>query len=176
MRPAITPKRRLFLLFAASDFAMFGALLAVYFYLRAAAPFWPKAFHFPSGLMSVAMTMFAIAASVMMLVAQRVAEKARMIALAIVCWLTFGFLAAMEWARVILSERVPLRQFHETYFALTGFQLVHVMAGTAYLLAVAARPARHDLEIAAAYVHYVNLLWLILFPALILSAIDLRGL
>ena len=176
MIPQITPKRRLFLLFLAADFAVFLTLLVVYFYLRVQAPFWPKAFHFPSGLMSVAMTMFAITASIMLLVAQRTAEKSRMVALAIVCWLTFGALAAMEWLRVILSEHVSLPQFAETYFALTGFQLVHVFAGTIYLITVAARIDRHDLEIAGAYVHYTNLLWLILFPALILSAIDLQGL
>ena len=176
MIPKITSRRRMFLLFLAADFAVFLTLLAVYFYLRIQAPFWPKAFHFPSGLMSVAMTMFAITASIMMLVAQRTAEKSRMVALAIVCWLTFAALVAMEWLRVILSEHVALPQFGQTYFVLTAFQLVHVFVGTLYLIAVAARIERHDLEIAGAYVHYTNLLWLILFPALILSAIDLQGL
>ncbi len=176
MIPAITPRRRVFLLFLAADFAVFLTLLAVYFYLRAQAPYWPKAFHFPSGLMSVSMTMFAITASIMLLVAQRTAEKQRMIALAIVCWLSFGFLAGMEWVRLLLAEHVTLRPFVETYFALTGFQLVHVTAGIFYLIRVALAVERHDLEIAGAYVHYVNLLWLILFPVLILSAIDLQGL
>lgn len=174
--PPITPNRRLVLLFLAADGVVFLILLAVYFYLRIEAPFWPKAFHFPSGLMSVAMTMFAIAASVMLLVAQRVDEKSRMLALAVVCWLTFLFLAAMEWLRVILSEHIALPQFGQTYFVLTAYQLVHVFAGTVYLIAVAARPERHDLQITGAYVHYTNLLWLVLFPALILSAIDLQGL
>ena len=176
MIPTITPKRRVFLLFLAADFVVFLTLLAVYFYLRVQAPYWPKAFHFPSGLMSVAMAMFAIAASVMMLVAQRTAEKPRMIALAVVSWLTYLALAAMEWLRVIFVEHVKLPQFGQTYFALTGYQVVHVFAGVVYLTVVAVRIERHDLEIASAYVHYVNALWLILFPALILSAIDLQGL
>lgn len=176
MIPTITPRRRVFLLFIGADFVVFLTLLVVYFYLRAQAPFWPTAFHFPSGLMSVSMTMTAIAASIMLLVAQRTAEKQRMIALAIVSWLTFGFLAAMEWARLILVERVTLRPFVETYFALTGFQLAHVVIGAIYLMRVAAVVERHDLEITGAFVHYVNLLWLILFPVLILSAIDLQGL
>ena len=176
MIPQITPRRRAFLLFLAADFAVFVTLLAAYFYLRLQAPYWPKAFHFPSGLMSVAMTMFAITASIMLLVAQRTAEKSRMVALAVVCWLTFGALVVMEWLRLVFSEHVTNPQFVETYFALTGFQLLHVFIGIIYLIAVSARTARYDLEIAGAYVHYTNLLWLVLFPVLILSAIDLQGL
>ena len=184
-----TPRRRLFVLLLAIDLCAFFALFAVYLYLRAHAPFWPKAFHFPSGLMTVSMTMFALAASFLMVVAlsfrakQELVLASRMVALAIACWFTYGVLAAMEWLRLIVVDHVwlsanpwGLPQFGQTYFALTAFQFLHVFVGTLYLISVAARIREHDLAIAAMFVHFSNLLWLILFPALVLSAIDLQGL
>ncbi len=184
-----TRQRRLFVLLLSADFVVFLALFAAYIYLRVHAPFWPKAFHFPSGLMTMSMTMFALAASFLMVVALHFGEKqdwllaSRMVALAIACWFTYGVLAAMEWLRLIVVDHVwlsanpwGLPQFGQTYFSLTAFQFLHVFIGTFYLASVAARVRRHDLAIAAMFVHFCNFLWLILFPALVLSAIDLQGL
>jgi heme/copper-type cytochrome/quinol oxidase subunit 3 len=184
-----TRVRRLFLLVLAIDLVVFLALFATYIYLRVHAPFWPKAFHFPSGLMTASMTLFALAASFVMVVALHFHEKqdwllaSRMVALAIACWFTYGVLAAMEWLRLIIVDHVwlsgnpwGLPQFGQTYFSLTAFQFLHVFAGTFYLALVASRIRRHDLAMTAMFVHFTNAMWLVLFPALVLSAIDLQGL
>ena len=62
--------------------------------------------------------------------------------------------------------------FFDFYFILTGFHLLHVLAGLLALGLVGAGLARqprgalnaHALETAAAFWHLVDLLWLVLFP------------
>ena len=62
--------------------------------------------------------------------------------------------------------------FFDFYFILTGFHLLHVLAGLLALALTAIGLARqrgpaldaHALETAGAFWHLVDLLWLILFP------------
>ena len=62
--------------------------------------------------------------------------------------------------------------FFDFYFILTGFHLLHVLAGLLALGLVGVgllrqprgAPNAHALETAAAFWHLVDLLWLVLFP------------
>jgi nitric oxide reductase NorE protein len=72
------------------------------------------------------------------------------------------------------AEGIGLGQdnlFFDFYFILTGFHLLHVLAGLLALglvglglLRQRGAPNGHALETAAAFWHLVDLLWLILFP------------
>lgn len=178
-----TRRQRAMLTFLYVDAAVFLTLLAVYIYLRAHAPEWPVALHFASGLMACAMTLFTVAGSFTMAAAARDQEKGgetvamRLAVATIAVFGTFLLCDAMEWARLILFERVTLvTPFGATFFALSGYQALHTFVACFYLAAVAGKIKRSDVGACALFIHFTNVLWLVIFVALYLSNADMKGL
>jgi len=101
---------------------------------------------------------------------------------------SFVSMQAFEWTKLIVGEGVrpwgnPMGapQFGSSFFMITGFHGLHVSAGVIYLSIVAIRlmRGRYDhrpnfeiVEIAGLYWHFVDLVWVFLFPLLYL--IDLH--
>lgn len=177
------------LLFLSADSIMTITFFVVFAYLRFTSPRWPEAFHFPSGLMAAAMTMFLLSGSFTIVVAIRAAyggeadprAASRWIAVTAATWCCFLLLEAMEWVRLIYFNSVTLRSnpwnvpaFGATYFILTGLHALHVIAGIVYLTLVARK--NWDIRAAQWYVHFVNAMWLPLFFGLYLASTDLQGL
>ena len=90
-------------------------------------------------------------------------------------WLGAGFVAVKlgEYAdKAAQGIGLSTNLFFDFYFILTGFHLLHVLAGLLALGLVAVGLLRqrrdalngHALETAAAFWHLVDLLWLVLFP------------
>jgi cytochrome c oxidase subunit 3 len=185
----MTRKQRGMAIFLAADFVVFLTLFIGYVYLRRQAPTWPDAFHFPSGLMAAAMTLFALSGSfAMFYAAQHWAKQSFEIAMrlsvaTIAVWGSVLILLAMEWVRLFVIVEVTLTDnpwhvpaFSSTYFALTGFYALHLLAGMVYLGMVAARIRTSDAGAAALFTHFTNAVWLILFFGLYLASSDLQGL
>ncbi len=164
------------LLFLVADGCVFLALFAAYVYLRAQAPTWPEAIHFPSVLMAFAITMFAVSASVMMEVAKRsdAVSAGRWAAVAAGGWLCALFLQALDLGRLFFFGRGHPAIFLECFFGLSLFYAAHAAAGVVYLGVVASR--RRGFVNAAYFVHFVNALWIVLFFGLYVSNGDLQGL
>ena len=175
-------------LLLAADSALFLFLLSAYLIARIASPSWPRPLHFPSGLMTVAMIMFALAASGTMRVAVTYAKQKdfvmtqRMIALAVVGWCTFLFLLAMEWARLYFFEHLQLLSnpwnipaLGISYYGLTGIHAAHVLAGCIWLIAASQHMGRWRLLGLEIYIHYVNAVFLVIAFLLIFSSMDLNG-
>ena len=177
------------LMFLSADAIMTLTIFAAFAYLRFIAPRWPAAFHFGSGLMAAAMTMFLLAGSFTMFLAVRATKggeadaqaPARWVAVTVACWCCFLLLEGVEWVRLNLIMGVTLSSnpwdvplFGATYFILTGLHAVHVIAGLVYLTLVALK--RWDVKAAMWYVNFVNLIWLPLFFGLYLASTDLQGL
>lgn len=177
------------LMFLSADAIMTLTVFAAFAYLRFNAPQWPAAFHFGSGLMAAAMTMFLLSGSFTMFLAVRATHggeadadaPARWIAVTIATWCCFLLLEGVEWVRLILIMGVTMKSnpwnvplFGATYFILTGLHAVHVTAGLVYLVLVAIK--RWDVKAALWYVNFVNLIWLPLFFGLYLASTDLQGL
>ncbi len=175
-------------MFLSADAIMTLTFFAVFAYLRLIAPHWPAAFHFGSGLMAAAMTMFLLCGSFTMFLAVRAAEgdkadaqvAARWIAVTIAGWCCIVILEGLEWDRLILIMRVTLSKnpwnvpaFGATYFVLTGLHAVHVIVGLVYLTLVALK--KWDVRAAMWYVNFVNAMWLPLFFGLYLASTDLQG-
>jgi len=171
------------------DAIMTLKFFAVFAYLRFVAPQWPAAFHFGSGLMAAAMTLFLLSGSFTMYLAVRATHggeadaqaPARWVAVTIASWSVFVLLEAMEWVRLIAIVGVTLGSnpwnvplFGATYFILTELHAVHVLAGLVYLTLVALK--KWDVKAAQWYVHFVNAIWLPLFFGLYLGSTDLQGL
>jgi cytochrome c oxidase subunit 3 len=93
---------------------------------------------------------------------------------------TFVGMQAFEWTKLIVEEGVrpwgnPLgaAQFGSSFFMITGFHGLHVTVGVIYLTIVALRVLRgryertgnyQIVEIAGLYWHFVDLVWVFIFP------------
>ena len=173
-------------LFIISDSLTFSALLVAYSYVRAAND-WPTPFHFfPSIVFSTIMTLVLLSSSLTMVYAVSAAHhEARRKA---VKWLwatavlgtAFVLLHSYEWIHLMRDEGMypwaneygsPL--FGGTFFLITGLHMFHVITGVAYLAVVALR-YRHgrylpeDVEVAGLYWHFVDLVWMFVFPMIYL--------
>ena len=102
---------------------------------------------------------------------------------------TFIVLHAIEWKHLIDEGLTPFQLPHEwaekwpgasplfgaTFFGITGMHMFHVFTGCIYLLVVAGRVKKlnhEDVEISGLYWHFVDLVWMFVFPMIYLLSID----
>jgi cytochrome c oxidase subunit III len=183
-----TPKQRAIFLFLCVDLFVFLVLFGAYLSLRRQTAEWPAAFHFASGLMAFAITLFILAGSVSMFFAARHQAGGtfdiamRLVLASIAVWGSGLLLVGMEWVRLILIVEVTFTKnpwgvpaFTETYFVLTGFLAVHLLVGVVYLITIASNIRRTDAGASALFVHFTSLVWLFLFVGIYLAGGDLQG-
>ncbi len=182
-------------LFIVSDSLTFSALLVGYAYVRASADNWPTPFPFsPSILFSTVMTLCLLSSSLTMVMgvsaSARGDKKAtrNWILLTILFGLTFIVLHLIEWRHLIGEGLTPFSLpkewakewpgasplFGATFFGITGLHMFHVATGAIYLAVVAARVNKlkhEDVEISGLYWHFVDLVWMFVFPMIYLLSI-----
>ncbi len=169
-------------LFIVSDALTFSVLLVSYSYLRVASPDWPRPFEvWPSITMASIMTFCLLSSSLTMVMA--VAAARRIERTATVVWLLatvlggvlFIVLHSNEWLELIHEGVTPFRNpwgaplFGATFFMLTGLHMTHVTVGVIYLGVIAvgfakAKFSPEDVEISGLYWHFVDLVWMFIFP------------
>jgi len=74
--------------------------------------------------------------------------------------------------------RLPSPLFGATFFTITGLHMFHVFTGTIYLSVVAARVKKlkhEDVEISGLYWHFVDLVWMFVFPLIYILSVDVGG-
>ena len=107
----------------------------------------------------------------------RLDQIPRWLMAALLCGILFGVSKAFEYGAKIQAGLTPAtNDFYMYYFVLTGFHLVHVIAGSIMLLVFwnMARQQKFGstrlevIECGATYWHMVDLLWIVLFPLLYL--------
>ncbi|HEY0385438.1 MAG TPA: cytochrome c oxidase subunit 3 [Pyrinomonadaceae bacterium] len=186
-------------LFIISDAMTFSALLIGYSYMRASSDQWPTPFPFnPSILFSTTMTLCLLASSFTMVMAvaasaRRDRKKARLwIGGTMLGGLTFLVLHLIEWSRLIGEGLRPFSLpvewqhrwpqapplFGATFFAITGLHMFHVLTGVLYLGVIALRIRRvkhEDVEISGLYWHFVDLVWMFVFPLIYILSVDPKG-
>ena len=179
---AIGSKKLGMWLFIISDAITFSALLIAYSYVRVASPDWPMPFHFyPSVIKATVMTFVLLSSSVTMVMAVRAAKlgerssAAKWIGATMLGGLAFIVLHGLEWAGLI-HEGVRLFKnpwgsplFGASFFTLTGLHMTHVAIGVVYLGVVAGlfgrgRLSAEDVEVSGLYWHFVDLVWMFIFP------------
>jgi len=182
-----------------SDSLTFGALLVTYSYARVASVNWPTPFKFsPSIVFSTIMTLVLLSSSLTMVFAVSASKGGKRgaarkwIFATMVLGLTFVVLHGMEWLHLINDEGLspfglpeewqkawpgasPL--FGSTFFGITGLHMFHVLTGVIYLGVVAARIKKlnDDVEVAGLYWHFVDLVWMFVFPLIYLLSVDYHG-
>ena len=187
-------------LFIMSDTLTFAALLVAYSYARAASIAWPTPFPFsPSIIFSTTMTLVLLSSSLTMVFAVSASKKGKRgtarkwILATMVLGLTFIVLHLMEWNHLIGEGLSPFKLpaewtepgawpgasplFGSTFFGITGLHMFHVLTGVIYLGVVAARIKKlnDDVEVAGLYWHFVDLVWMFVFPLIYLLSVDYHG-
>jgi cytochrome c oxidase subunit 3 len=176
-------------LFIISDALTFSALLFAYTYSRVANPDWPKPFEFtPAIIFSSVMTFALLTSSLTMVMAVHAmnsgnrASCVKWIIATVIAGGTFVVLHLSEWLKLINIEHVtpfsnpwnvPL--FGATFFGITGLHMTHVVIGIIYLLIICQAVARgkfkaEDVEVAGLYWHFVDLVWMFVFPLVYLMS------
>ncbi|HEU4596403.1 MAG TPA: cytochrome c oxidase subunit 3 [Pyrinomonadaceae bacterium] len=186
-------------LFIVSDAMTFSAMLIAYSYARASSESWPTPFPFnPSILFSTTMTLCLLASSFTMVMAVKASahnhlkSARRWIGATMVGGLAFLILHLIEWKHLIDDGLRPFRLademarhwpsapplFGASFFSITGLHMFHVLTGVLYLGWVALRisKTRHeDVEISGLYWHFVDLVWMFVFPLIYLMSVDMTG-
>jgi cytochrome c oxidase subunit 3 len=179
-------------LFIVSDTLTFSAVLLAYSYLRLANPDWPRPFPFyPAIVKSTGMTVVLLLSSLTMVLGVAAAHRndrkatVKWLLATAVCGATFVILHMTEWFELFHEgytpwsnpEGVPL--FGATFFGTTGLHMLHVTIGVLYLLVIATGIGRgkfsaDDVEVSGLYWHFVDLVWMFVFPMIYLMSIQLR--
>ena len=187
-------------LFIMSDTLTFAALLIAYSYARAASVNWPTPFPFyPSIVFSTTMTLVLLSSSLTMVFAVAASKRGKRgaarkwIVATMALGLTFIVLHLMEWNHLIGEGLAPFELpaewleprawpgasplFGSTFFGITGLHMFHVLTGVIYLGVVAARIKKlnDDVEVAGLYWHFVDLVWMFVFPLIYLLSVDYHG-
>ena len=172
-------------LFLASEVMLFGALFSSYILLRVAAPEWPHGSSILDVPLATLNTVVLISSSVTMVMAwaslmmKEFSKYRRYMGLTILCGFIFLIIKGFEYGAKFSHGLLPSNDmFFATYFTLTGLHGLHVVGGIIvnfYLW----RPGRkmwtteperftNRVEVAGLYWHFVDLVWIFLFPTLYL--------
>jgi len=167
--------------FLASEIVIFGGLITCYVLFRIRHPEWGKlAAHTltPAGAVN---TFVLLTSSLCMVLAHeavsrgnlRLASQAMM--QTIFCGFVFMGIKAFEYGHEVAQGFTPVAGlFWSFYYAMTGLHALHVLGGMFAILAVRKAVARGQhvrrVEIVGIYWHFVDIVWIFLFPLLYLAS------
>jgi heme/copper-type cytochrome/quinol oxidase subunit 3 len=172
-------------LFLASEVMLFGALFSSYILLRTGAPEWPRGDEILNIPLATLNTFILIASSVTVVMAWaslrlKDFKKFKLYLWAtLLCGLGFMVIKTIEYTAKFEHHLYPSHDnFMATYFTLTGLHGLHVLGGMvvfAYLLGPGAKMWKSEpdrftnrIEVVGLYWHFVDLVWIFLFPTLYL--------
>ncbi len=172
-------------LFLASEVMLFGALFSTYIILRVGSVSWPEGSSILNVPLATLNTMVLITSSVTMvmswfsLATQHIGRYRLYLALTILLALVFLVVKYFEYGAKFEHHLFPSSNtFLAIYFTLTGLHGLHVIGGivvNTYLLTWGSRLWKTNpvqltgrVECAGLYWHFVDLVWIFLFPVLYL--------
>lgn len=172
-------------LFLASEVMLFGALFSSYILLRVSAPVWPHGYEELNVPLATLNTVVLITSSVTMVMTWAQLKMRNLGRARTYLWLTvtlalvFMVVKFLEYGSHFARGEYPSHStFLAIYFTLTGLHGLHVLGGVvvnSYLAGPGAsmwrtEPERYTnrVEVAGLYWHFVDLVWIFLFPALYL--------
>jgi len=177
-------------LFLVSDSLTFSAMLMAYSYVRVATENWPRPFEGPSIFMASVMTFCLLSSSLTMVMAVAAAKQQERrrtvgwILATILGGVLFIILHTNEWLGLIHEGVTPFGNpwgvplFGASFFTLTGLHMTHVTGGVIYLGVMAfgfgkGKFTSEDVEISGLYWHFVDLVWMFIFPMVYLLSCTL---
>ena len=172
-------------LFLASEVMLFGSLFSSYALLRSGAESWPDQSSVVSVPLATLNTVILISSSVTMVLAwaslkaQRFGRFRLFMALTLLLGAAFLVVKTVEYGDKFSHGLFPATSnFLALYFTMTGVHAIHVIGGmvvNAFLWGPGARMWHRDptrftnrVEVAGIYWHFVDVVWIFLFPVLYL--------
>jgi len=183
-------------LFIVSDALTFTALLMAYSYSRVANPQWPTPFPiYPAVVFSTIMTVVLLGSSLTMVMGVAAAHRgerstaAKWIMATMAGGALFIGLHMYEWMHLIHEGLRPFSNtfgpggtagaplFGATFFGITGLHMTHVAIGVIYLGVIAfgfgrGKFSSEDVEVSGLYWHFVDLVWMFVFPMIYLMSVQ----
>jgi cytochrome c oxidase subunit III len=171
-------------LYILTDAMTFAGFLLGYALLRARAEDWPKPAEILGIGLSTTMTTILIISSVTLVIAQAKGEMKdrkgliKYLFYTIIGGATFLGLQAYEYIHLFNDYQMSLANyaggnplFASTFFVITGFHGLHVLAGVIYLCVILGRAlvGKYDngdcneVEICGLFWHFVDLVWILVF-------------
>jgi len=182
--PFGVPSRKLGIwMFIVADAATFAAMLFAYGYVRVANPDWTRPFMFwPTIANGIVMTVVLLTSSLTIIAAMLAAQAGRKTSA--LRWLGATMLLGALFAALHLREWIAMiaegwRLFRNplggtplvgaTFFSVTGLHLLHVLIGVIVIgvIALGYKRGRFDpghVEATGLYWHFVDLVWMFVFP------------
>jgi len=180
-------------LFLLSDSLTFSTAILAYAYVRLSSSNWPRPFEIsPAILNATFLTFILLSSSLTMVMAVAAAHRNEIkkaviyILLTAVGGIAFVGLHMMEWFRLFAEGVTPWSNkwgdplFGGTFFGLTGLHMLHVSIGVIYLCIIALGFGRRKfnadhVEVSGLYWHFVDLVWMFIFPMVYLMSVNLKG-
>ncbi|MGB6822945.1 MAG: cytochrome c oxidase subunit 3 [Candidatus Acidiferrales bacterium] len=180
-------------LFLLSDSLTFSTAILAYAYVRLSSANWPRPFEiYPAIANATFLTFILLSSSLTMVMAVAAAHRNEIkkaviyILLTAVGGVAFVGLHMMEWFRLFAEGVTPWSNkwgdplFGGTFFGLTGLHMLHVSIGVIYLCIVALGFGRRKfnadhVEVSGLYWHFVDLVWMFIFPMVYLMSVNLKG-
>ena len=172
-------------LFLASEVMLFGALFSSYILLRVGATEWPLGSNLLNVPIGTANTIILIASSVTMVMSwaslkmNDFSKYKLYMGLTVLLALAFLVVKGFEYADKFAHEHFPWESTYlAIYFTLTGLHALHIIGGiivNSYFWGPGSAMWRTErerftnrVEAAGLYWHFVDLVWIFLFPVLYL--------
>jgi len=173
-------------LFLASEVMLFGALFSSLILLRSGVPHWPhgrdEGLNIPLATLNTLVLIISSVTVVMAWASLRLGDlkKGRIyLSCTLLCAMGFMVIKTIEYMDKFHHHHFPAtNNFYAIYFTLTGLHGLHVLGGMivfAYFIGPGAKmwatePARftNRIEVCGLYWHFVDLVWIFLFPILYL--------
>jgi cytochrome c oxidase subunit III len=176
-------------LFLASEVMLFGALFSSYVLIRTGAPHWPPEGGLSSEVLNVPLGTFntavLITSSITMVLAWASCKMGNLskfkmwMGATVLLALVFLVVKYFEYSDKFHHDHFPSHDnFYGIYFVLTGLHGLHIVGGVivnSYLLGPGSKLWATDpehftnrVENAGLYWHFVDLVWIFLFPSLYL--------
>jgi len=172
-------------LFLASEVMLFGALFSTYIILRTGATVWPHGYevlNIPMGTLNTAILITSSVTIVMSWASLKLKDLGKFkmyMGVTVLMSLVFLVIKYFEYTSKFHHGYFPwTNTYFAIYFTMTGLHGLHILGGiavNAYLLGpgskmYATEPERFTgrVECAGLYWHFVDLVWIFLFPILYL--------
>ena len=170
-------------LFLASEVMLFGALFSTYVVLRLGAAEWPHhVLNVPMGAFNTAVLITSSITMVMSWASLKLNQFPKFklyMGATILLGLVFLIVKSFEYGEKFSHHHLPSTHvFYAIYFTLTGLHALHVIGGmcvNAYFWGPGSRMWETDperftnrVEISGLFWHFVDLVWIFLFPVLYL--------
>ena len=182
-RPSIASGKLAMWWFLASEIVTFGGLIGSYLVFRLANPQWTEDAEHLSAAIATLNTLVLLSSSLTMVLAfaavdhQDDRSARKWLGLTVVGGLVFLIVKGIEWSFEISAGRIPgVSGFWSFYFTMTGLHGLHVLGGVVinaalWIAAVRGRlqPIASRVEYAGLYWHFVDIVWIFLFPLLYLG-------